>query len=86
MVHPFENALISYLAQEIEEDPKAVPLWLYFTPFFMEGVGKYLYWWYEMWVPLNSQRVQLRSVLLSQRIRIPDGHPMATTVKSHSLK
>ena len=29
------------------------------------------------WVPLNSQRVQFRCVLLKKRVRLPHDHPMA---------
>ena len=74
---PLQNALLGYVAQEIEKDPKGVPLWLYFTPFFAKAFERFLYWHYELLVPLNSQRVQLRSVLLSQRVRFDDNHPLA---------
>ena len=36
-----------------------------------------LYWWYEMFVPLNSQRVQLRTVLLKARTGLSNDHPVA---------
>lgn len=77
LARPFQNAVLAYVAQEIQKDPKSVPLWLYFMGFYATVFERFLYWWYEMWVPLNSQRVQLRSVLLTRRVGLPDSHPLA---------
>jgi len=77
LTRPLQNALLGYVAQEVEKDPKGVPPWLYFTPFFAKAFDRFLYWHYELLVPLNSQRVQLRSVLISQRVRFDDDHPLA---------
>ena len=74
---PLQTAIMSYVAQQIEQNPATVPLWLYLMSTFLEMISKTLYWWYEMWVPLNSQRVQMRSVLLSKRTSLPDDHPLA---------
>ena len=74
---PLQTAIMSYVAQQIEQNPTMVPLWLYLMSTFLEMISKTLYWWYEMWVPLNSQRVQMRSVLLSKRTSLPDDHPLA---------
>ena len=77
VTRPLQTAIVSYVAQQIETNPTTVPLWLYLTSTFLEMISKTLYWWYEMWVPLNSQRVQMRSVLLSKRSSLPDDHPLA---------
>mmetsp|Transcript_29450 Transcript_29450/g.43468 ORF Transcript_29450/g.43468 Transcript_29450/m.43468 type:complete len:509 (+) Transcript_29450:157-1683(+) len=74
---PLTAAAMSFVAGKVEADPKSVPFWLYLTTFFVECYNRILYWWYEMWVPLNSQRVQMRSVLLSKRTSLPESHPMA---------
>ena len=77
VTRPLQTAIVSYVAQQIESNPTTVPIWLYLTSTFLEMISKTLYWWYEMWVPLNSQRVQMRSVLLSKRTSLPDDHPLA---------
>lgn len=77
IIRPFQVAILGYITQAIQKDPRGVPLWLYFAPFYGECVERCMYWWYEMWVPLNSQRVQLRCVLLLQRTSLPDHHPLA---------
>jgi len=76
-ISPLQTAILSYVAQQIEANPTTVPLWLYLISTFLDSISKTLYWWHEMWVPLNSQRVQMRSVLLSKRTSLPDDHPLA---------
>ena len=75
---PLQTTVLSFVAEEIEQNPTTVPLWLYLMSTFVEMLSRIMYWWYEMWVPLNSQRVQMRSVLLSKRTSLPDDHPLAT--------
>ena len=74
---PLQTTVLSFVAEEIEQNPTSVPLWLYLMSTFLEMISRIMYWWYEMWVPLNSQRVQMRSVLLSKRTSLPDDHPLA---------
>jgi hypothetical protein len=74
---PIRIFLLGYITNEIVQDPSGVELWLYFTPFYLSVVKHILYWWYEMLVPLNSQRYQLRCVLLTRRVQLPDSHPLA---------
>lgn len=75
--HPFQVATVSWIAESIEENPTDTPLWLYFAGFYGYIWRSFGYWWYEMWVPLNSQRVQLRCLLLKQRALLPETHPLA---------
>mmetsp|Transcript_5788 Transcript_5788/g.12738 ORF Transcript_5788/g.12738 Transcript_5788/m.12738 type:complete len:238 (-) Transcript_5788:1038-1751(-) len=74
---PLQVAVLSFVAQYIQQHPHTTPLWFYFFGFYGYVGDKFLYWWYEMWVPLNSQRVQLRCVLLKKRSSLPHDHPMA---------
>jgi hypothetical protein len=69
-------AAISFVVQYIEDNPSTASLGLYFFSFYGYALERYLYWWYEMWVPLNSQRVQMRCVLLKKRSRLPYDHPV----------
>ena len=77
IIKPFQVAVLSWVVQYIQEHPQTTPLWLYFFGFYGYVLENFLYWWYEMWVPLNSQRVQLRCVLLKKRSGLPHDHPMA---------
>ena len=74
---PFQVAMLGWVTQYIEQNPQNTPLWLYFAAFYGFVLDRFLYWWYETWVPLNSQRVQLRCVLLKKRANLPDYHPVA---------
>jgi hypothetical protein len=74
---PVQNLTIGYIATQIEADPKGVPAWLYFVPLFILGIERTMNWWYQINVPLNSQRYQLRCVLLTQRVQLSDSHPLA---------
>ena len=74
---PFQVAAISVVVQYIEKNPTTAPLWLFYINFYGYTLEWFLYWWYQMWVPLNSQRVQMRCVLLQQRARLPYDHPIA---------
>ena len=77
IINPIQVAAISWMAQYIQENPRTAPLWVHFLAFYGFAVERFLYWWYEMWVPLNSQRVQLRCVLLKKRARLSFDHPVA---------
>lgn len=77
VMKPFQVATISFVVQYIENNPKTAPLWLYFFNFYGYTFDRFLYWYYQMWVPLNSQRVQMRCVLLQKRARLPYDHPIA---------
>ena len=74
---PLQTLTIGYIANEIEADPKGVPVSIYFAPFFIHAIERTMYWWYQIFVPLNSQRYQLRCVLLTQRVQLSDAHPLA---------
>jgi len=76
-IRPFQLAILAWLTQYIENHPQTTPIWLYFMGFFGHVFHRYLYWQYELEVPLNSQRVQLRVVLLKKRVRLEDSHPVA---------
>eukprot|EP00984_Skeletonema_dohrnii_P024698 scaffold13835_cov81-Skeletonema_dohrnii-CCMP3373.AAC.3 len=77
LMKPFQVVTVSYVVQYIEANPKTAPLWVYYINFIGYVVEKWLYWRYEIMVPLNSQRVQMRCVLLQQRARLPHDHPIA---------
>lgn len=74
---PFETTALSFVLQYIEENPATAPLWVYFFRLYLYLVERFLFWHYQLWVPLNSQRVQLRTVLLKQMSKLPHDHPLA---------
>jgi ABC-type multidrug transport system fused ATPase/permease subunit len=47
-----------------------------FHQFYGYAIERFMYWHYQLWLPLNSQRVQLRSELLKQRSSLPVDHPI----------
>mmetsp|Transcript_26969 Transcript_26969/g.58941 ORF Transcript_26969/g.58941 Transcript_26969/m.58941 type:complete len:544 (+) Transcript_26969:65-1696(+) len=77
VARPLHNALLAYVTQRVTEDPQNSPLWLFYLCPLSTCCKQFIYWRYQMSVPLNSQRVQLRSVLLSQRVRFGWDHPIA---------
>jgi len=76
-VKPLQNVAVAYVADAVRADPKGAPVWKYFLPFCVHFFDRFAYWWHEMWIPLNSQRYQLRCALLAQRTRLPDSHDLA---------
>ena len=86
---PFQNLAVSYVANAVEtsqfdDENKnnniggvGVPLYVYFLPVLVSVVERCVYWQYQLDVPLNSQRYQLRCMLLTQRVKIPDSHELA---------
>jgi hypothetical protein len=77
IMKPFQVVSVSYVVQYIERNPKTAPLWVYYINFIGFAIEKWVYWRYEILVPLNCQRVQMRCVLLQQRARLPHDHPIA---------
>ena len=77
LMEPFQVVAVSYVFKYIQTNPKSAPIWIYYINFIGYIVEKCLFWRYEILVPLNSQRVQMRCVLLQQRARLPHDHPVA---------
>lgn len=44
LTRPIQVASISYVAAAIENDPRAVPLWLYFAGFYGHVLERFMYW------------------------------------------
>ena len=72
-----QNLTLSYMASAIETDPKGTSLAIYFLSLFVHVFDRSLNWWHEIYIPLNSQRYQLRCMLLTKRVQLKDSHPLA---------
>jgi ABC-type multidrug transport system fused ATPase/permease subunit len=74
---PLQTTATSYILQYIQQNPTTAPFWLYFINFYGYILVRFLDWQYQLTVPLESQRIQLRTVLLKQMLKIPHDHPLA---------